>query len=285
VELAVRDARGRPALGTAVTASVAGHVVDAAWAGDATGRVRGVPFLREESVELTVRADGQVVVSWTGRLGTDPRDVLYADVDLPAFGGPSSGSLFGVGGGASGEFRGRARRRTPDASGRLEVAVVGRDGSAVAHARVRVRPSGATARADARGHAVFPALEAAAYEVETWELGVVTARGSVTVDADRTSRVTLQEPEGGTLDVEVVDEAGVPLPFATLALLGDRDWCDLESDGTQRTDPHTDHLGRRTLTRVAAGDVRVQAWFGRRTGDGTVEVRDARRTALRLVVR
>jgi hypothetical protein len=291
VELSVSDPRGRPLPGTGVSARVAGRSVAVQWAGGASGRIGGVPFLREEEVELSVRlsdaakgehADWLGWIDWRGRLATHRGEVLRAEVVLPAFEGPASSTLIGVGGGAGGAFRGRGRRRLPEDTGRVEVAVVGRDGQPLANTRVNL--GGRSSATDARGIVVFEDVTPGEREVNTQEPGVATTRATVTVASRRTSRITLRESEGGTLDVEVVDEAGVGLPFAAVGI-GDSTWLDVADDGTQRTDPYTDELGRRSFAHVSAGGVVVRAEFGERTAQESVEVRDRERTVVRLVVK
>jgi hypothetical protein len=296
VHLTARRADGSPAGDAAVTARVAGRGVAARWnVHRGAGAVAGVPFLCGERIAFDVtemeprdRPPFRAWVgSWEGRLGTDPREQVTAVVSLSAEPG-SAGSLLGTGGGAGGAFKGRGRIRVRDEAGQrggLEVTVLGRGGAPLVDTLVRPRDPSRTARTDARGQVTFDDVPTGEREVETYEPGVLTARDTVRVAAGATSRATLREPEGGTLEVEVVDGEGVGLPFATVSVGSSSYWLDVDDEGVQRTDPYTDAHGRRRLHHVPAGPVGVGAAFGERALSERVEVAEGSVTPLRLVLR
>jgi hypothetical protein len=291
--LTVRDAEGRPVNGTFVRARVGGRATDARWdAGNPAGRLSGLPFLPGERVEFvaTQVADGVTdseyrvrSAQWHGRFESDSRSPLHAEVTLPDEWTERS-TLIGLGGGDGFPFRGRGNPR-PQPVGRVEVTVFGRDGRPLAETDVRIGWMVQTT--DSKGFAAFDRVDLGDREVATDEPGVVTATALVAVTENGTARVTLRESEGGTVGVEVVDEKGVGLPFATLQLgkPGGVTWCDLSDDGVQRTDLYTDALGRRILAHVSRGRLGISAAFGERQGDLVVDVREGERTSVRIVVK
>lgn len=288
VRLSVTDANDRPVRATVLTAHVAGREVPAGWRGDGAGRVTGLPYLRREAVELRAQlldADGRYerVGAWTGRFTDRPQHALQAAIRLPPDWIRLPDVPLGIGGSGSGEFRGRLREAA-ERTGSLEVKVLGRDGAPLADVQVVLGGHLRRVRTNAAGVAVFAALAPGEFEVRTEEVGVVTARANVRVAAEQAGNLVLREPEGGTLVVDVVDEAGESLPFAEVSV-DDPTWCDLADDGTQRTDPYTDARGRRSLFRVAPGEVRVRAAFGQRHAEAVAEVAERRRTTVTLVVK
>ena len=291
--LTVRDAVGRPANGVSILARVAGRATDAAWnPRSPTGQVSGLPFLPGERVEFVATEEAGAGTDpenrirraeWQGRFGNDPLLMLRAEITLSDE-WTTVDTLLGIGGGADGTFRGRGKPR-PQPIGRVEVTALGRDGLPLGETAVRV--GRIVQRTDSKGVAVFDRVEVGDRAVATDEPGVVTYSTLVSVAENGTARVTLREPEGGTVEVEVVDEKGVGLPFVTLELgkPGGVAWCDVSDDKVQRTDVYTDVLGRRTLARVSPGRLGISATFGERHGDLVVEVRDEERTPARILVK
>jgi hypothetical protein len=180
--------------------------------------------------------------------------------------------------------------------GSLALHVLRRGGTAAAHAAVRLRetPSGAGGpeakpqqlqkRLDADGK-VTVELDVGAWIVAVLEPGLVPIHAQVLVRAYETKTLSLVEPSGGTILVEVVSETGGPLPYAALQVSqpsGAR-WADLSDDGVQRVDPFTDFLGRRTLARVEPGAVRVKVTWAGSSAETPVEVGDGGVERIRLV--
>ena len=97
----------------------------------------------------------------------------------------------------------------------------------------------------------------------------------------------LVEPEGGSVDVVLVDGAGRPLPFGTFSvgLPSHVTWLDVTDEGVQRIDDFTDEAGRRVLEHVESGAVEITASWASRTAKTTVSVADRRRVVARIVLR
>jgi hypothetical protein len=113
------------------------------------------------------------------------------------------------------------------------------------------------------------------------------AGATARVVAGEETTVTLLEPQGGRLEVLVVDEGRRPCPTARLAILAASKpaWFDVEG-GVQRLDPFTDENGRRSIARVAPGTALVRAVAaGGRTAEAEIEVQDGVTRSLTLVVR
>jgi hypothetical protein len=137
---------------------------------------------------------------------------------------------------------------------------------------------------DGAGVARLDALEAGEVEVRVLGYGA-GAREQVTVASGRESPVTLRCSRGGTLEVEVVDDEGRGLPYATLAVqqADSAPWIDFEG-GVQRIDPYTDADGRRKIVGVALGAVKVSASYGSRSAEAEVVVTEGSVATVRLVL-
>lgn len=183
-----------------------------------------------------------------------------------------------------------APERTKDAptalSGVLEILVLRADGRPADGARVRI-PGVGVRRTAADGYLRIPKVLADEYEISLVEPGLVSCADSVPVVAGTTARLTLHEPDGGTLTVTVKDEEGVGLPFARFLVqtASGVPWVDLDASGVQRIDPFTDAQGVRVLTRVGPGDTIVRAVWGNRLGQATVTVRDRDAVEATVIVR
>jgi hypothetical protein len=105
------------------------------------------------------------------------------------------------------------------------------------------------------------------------------------VVAGEVRSATLTEPNGATIEVDVVDAEGVARPFATAKVVQPTrlPWVDLEG-GVQRLDRYVDELGRRTFRHVEPGRVRLEASWARRKVETTVDVRDGETRRVRIVV-
>jgi len=201
---------------------------------------------------------------------------------LPPPGGTQavSDSSIGIGGGAGGAFGGRGSRRS---TGEAHVVVLRRDGSPASNVRVQAGRRSVTTDAD--GCARFTSLPVGEHEVVVHAIGLLPLGGVVRVQEDAVARLELQEPEGGAVDVRVVDVQGDPLPFATLYVRTPSKgaWVD-EHDGRQRIDPYTDHLGRRRLEPLEVGRVVLHVRWGGLRAQEAVEVRAGRLASVTIVL-
>lgn len=167
--------------------------------------------------------------------------------------------------------------------GAARVRVLGIDGRPVAGATVTIGDATGSTRAD--GAVTFERVLAGDRPVTVWAFGHFPMSGSVRVVADTTTDVEVHEPVGATLDVVVVDAAGVGRTAAQLTVRTDGAIPPFDVvDGVQRLDPFTDERGRRTFARVAPGPTTVVATWGSRRGVAQLVVRDGERTTLRVIV-
>jgi len=292
VTVSVSEPGGEPTRSPAIeSAVVAGRKLPAsADATDAYGRLRigGVPYLRGEEVSVRAKRAGGIASALVrGRIPDDPATGLHFDIVLP----PANPYAIGMGGGAGGAFRGRSSSRSLQASGShrhpkgaVLVSVRRRDGRPAAGARVWLEKR--QMRTDASGVARFDRVGPGTYAVTAKQVGLLPLTGEVTVKGEESARLELRETEGGRLAVQVVDEDGKPLSFATLKVTAasGHPWVDLDGD-VQRVDPFTDHEGRRVLNRVEPGGVTVSAAWGSRKKQMSVRVAAAEETEIRIVLR
>src|SRR5207253_2135133 len=104
---------------------------------------------------------------------------------------------------------------------------------------------------DASGRARFESLRPGSYVLRLAEPGLlpVTARGEIIEGGEVFAAPT--EPQGGEVDVVVVDADGRGLPFAIFAVTTPSRLPWLDVDGSvQRVDAFTDSLGRRRMAHV-----------------------------------
>ena len=96
----------------------------------------------------------------------------------------------------------------------------------------------------------------------------------------------MREIVGGDVEIFVRDTDGNPVPFAALDVrrADGQSWYDVDDAGVQRLDPYVDVRGRRLLTHLPPGTLRVHATFGTRHGAGEVEVVDRGRRVLPITV-
>lgn len=150
-------------------------------------------------------------------------------------------------------------------------------------ARAVVTAQGRSAVTDERGVATFEEFPAGESDLVVLGAGAgVATKVSVTEQGE--TEIEVRAERGGTLEVEVVDEQGRGLPYATLAVEQPHGlpWIDLFG-GTQRLDPFTDVRGRRRLAGVL-GDARVTGTYGSRSATAEVEVPEGSVQTVRLVL-
>jgi hypothetical protein len=113
--------------------------------------------------------------------------------------------------------------------------------------------------------------------------GKLPAIFEATVPGEGPLALELREPEGTTVDVEVVNAEGRPVPFARIDFATARSF-DV-TGRVQRVDSYTDALGHRRFSRVQPGPQRVHASMGSREGETHADFRDGDRASVRVVVR
>ena len=107
----------------------------------------------------------------------------------------------------------------------------------------------------------------------------------VTLVEGATTDATLRESRGASLDVEVVDARGRPLPFARLAFHEGPGFAYVTGEGgVQRVDGFTDERGRLHLARVQPGARRVRVSWGGRHALERLSLEDGERRRVRIVL-
>ncbi len=270
------------------SAEIAGRRIESpTWKGDGRGQMdlEGVPFLRDELVEVSVsRRDDTGFERARAVIPDHPAARMTIDVVLPVsepFVGPENNGTIGIGGGSSSSFR--HRRRRPLANG-LEVLVLRRDGSPAVGAKVSIPRK--TLRTDASGRVHFALVVPGTITVKVRQVGLLPMQGEAKVTAKGVAQLTLQEAEGGTVELEVVDGEGRPLSFAHFGLVTPTrmPWVDMEGT-TQRLDRFTSHLGRRTLRHIEAGKIElIVSWGSRRETLKDIVLTNGESTVLRVVL-
>ncbi len=167
--------------------------------------------------------------------------------------------------------------------GALSLRVFRRDGSPAAHVAVKLGGSrwGTT---DAEGQVRFDRVEEGKRWVRVRVAGLIPITEKIAVYEGRVTEQVLQEPEGATLRVEVVDAEGRPRPFAAIHIhQPGGDWIDVRGD-TTRVDPFTDEQGRRQCEHVEPGQVQVIARWGDKRGSAYVEVHAGETVPVRIEI-
>lgn len=248
-------------------------------------RVLRVPFIPGILVEGWSQArlgEQQMWGNGAVRIGHDPsaEHVLEIRLDAAVEAPPGASMLVLPNGAAGAAFTGRSGRET----GSIRVLVLRRDGMPLLGGRVSLSAGGA-GRTDDRGEVVFERVPAGEAVVSAGQPGFVPVSVPVTVEAYREAYVVLREPEGGRLNVLVVDADGRPVSFALLMVRqpSRAPWVDIDEAGVLRLDPYTDHLGRRELRGLEAGMIRILASLGPLVGEAEAVVRDGRSSDVRLV--
>lgn len=291
----VDEADGSPAAAHLRPAWAAGReLVASCIHGDAYDRFRvtGIPHLPGETLRVratTAEPDFVGAATAVVAIPDDPREDILVRVKLPRLVHVSTtlpvwNSAISMGGGAGGAFGGRLGRHvTLNTAGAVSVTVRRRNGEPAVNAIVRV--GGRSTRTDASGRAHLGGVMPGTHVLEVVQVGMLPTSGRVEVKRGATVHVELEEPAGGSLEVEVVDDAGRPLPFARLEIENPsgRTWVDLQGD-TQRLDPFCDHCGRRRYEAVEPGRLRVKARWGSRVKEVRVEPAETGPRTVRIVL-
>ena len=265
-------------------------------------RLHGVPFLPEEPYEIRAEGadlEGDVAGRLPATLGSTTSQTIEmyeegeADFD---FEGDNRNGAIGIGGTPGEIIRPEPKRGT------LSVLCLLSDGRPAQNVRVsasgpewkgtknghavsgRYRLSGDT---DAGGRIAWADAPAGEWRVQfrAWHRG----QGIATVRAEQRTELTVREPHGGSLEIQVVTPDNHPLPFATVSVRHAEErhvaWRPLPgADGGVRVDAYTDHLGRRTLKRMFPGTHEVTVRFGSREKQASTTLEDRKTGTLEVIL-
>jgi hypothetical protein len=239
--------------------------------------VHGIPFLQGERIGFVVVRDSRH--AWVEATLPVHNDGCKAAVTLPEKPNhlaPAVDTIFGVGSGAGGSFRGRG------GTAEAEILVYRRDGTPAAGVRVVLKPWNRTGRTDQQGLVRFNGLPGGTPRALVLEPGFTRAEATFSVTAAGRTRVRLDEPPGWTARVLVLDETGHPVPFARLHVSQSHGvaYMDL-ANGVHDLVRYTDQKGEAELARLSDGPVEIAATFGTRKAKGRAE-RGAGLAILRL---
>ncbi len=138
--------------------------------------------------------------------------------------------------------------------------------------------------ADAQGRATFHDVPDGQASIQVLGAGATTTI-ALEVGPGARPEAVLVAPVGGTLEIEVVDSEGRPLPYAHVELTQSGELPHMDCvDGVQRLDPYTDAAGRRTLRFVTPGPVKVRAYYGTRNAECELLLVDGATETARLVL-
>ncbi len=274
--------------------------------GENSFRVRGLPFLPSEPFVLRAADTAGQEGTAAGRIPVKSGQTLR--LAMTSFGDEHVDLIImediefdGPAGGGIGHNHGRVTRPEPP-RGTLTVLCLLADGSPARSVQVYAKgpewegtKNGASVRgsyslwaqADSSGRVAW-----ADAPVGEWELTFTAwnpAKTVAVVREDATTDVTIREPTGGELRIQAVTPDNHPLPFCTIAVrhktkrgLGLRPLPD--HDGLVRVDAYTDHLGTRTLQRLAPRTYQVTVRFGSREETVSAELGDREVTPLVVVL-
>lgn len=140
-------------------------------------------------------------------------------------------------------------------------------------------------RSGADGRVLFDSLPEGKHAVRVKQGGLVPVVDTVNVVAGETAYLTIREPAGATLEVEVVDAEGRPRPFAEVRIgqPSGAFWLEVDGDAT-RLDRFTDERGRRICHHVEPGTIHVQADWGGASAAKDVVAREGASVPVRIVV-
>lgn len=298
--IVAKHADGRAARAVLDHAEVAGRSGRLQVARDGSGNLQidGLPFYRHEPFRFSVRdADSGAIGGIVGRLPGEPgalpvlwvaldpgpvirdediEDHLETDNDLPYEQSLGTGAV------------------KPPPRRQLHVRVLRRDGTPAVGARVSFIPhleehespmGPRKATTDLEGIARFADPRPGTATVAADQLGFLDVQGTVEVRALGVTEARVQERAGGRLTVEIIDEHGRGLSFATCQLQTgcSHPYVDMQ-DGIQRMDRFTDHEGRRTYAGVFPGPVTLYVQWGHRRKNVEAKIAAGRTEVVRVVL-
>ncbi len=298
---------GRVAEGATVSdAFVAGTTirpVEEQRASDGTRRLRGIPFFAGETLHLAAH--------WTGPLSDRPASLELSSVPseedpaaLPGWHGPMPDrpettvlAVIRLSGATGPRDHNESDNDSelldhlevnplPDPAllGTARLQLIDRDGKPATGVRVALR--GIEGTTDKDGRVTLAGVHQGTSPILVRDDGWTFPIPSVTVVGRQVTEVVAREIMGGDVEIIVRDADGNPVPFAALEV-GRADgqvWYDVDDAGIQRLDPYVDVRGRRLLTHLPPGTLRVRAYHGTRQGQGEVEVVDRGRRVLPITV-
>jgi 5-hydroxyisourate hydrolase-like protein (transthyretin family) len=291
VEVRVREHGGLPVSGAKIVEfRVAGTRIyvrsDTVTGDDGTVRLGQAPYLRHAWVTVAARS-GERRQEASARIEPGQRrirlEITFPPPEAVKETAEASGTVGIGGGGRGGRFGWQARSRDEPPDTRLETAVLRRDGTPAANAKVRLEALAAdwtrTVRTDGVGRLVVRAFPPGPLRIELVEPGLLPATTTVDVKEGETARPELKEPHGLPLEILVRDRDGHPVPFAKVTVRAARRPFVLLDGDVQALTLHTDVDGRLRLPAVPAGEVEVGAEYAGRSGKvrgvagGLLEVR------------
>ncbi len=281
------DSEGTPVDARVRMALVAGRKPQWSIKGDAYGRLRlhGVPFLRDEILDVTVcRKDLSGPARVRLPIPDQPGTPIDVQVTLPDDGEVSDIEFesIGIGGGAGGAFKGRMRYRKFDNA--LVVRVIRRNGEPAVGATVELAHH--SARTDAHGRVRFRGIAPGVMDVQVRQPGLVPITRTVDIPQRGEAKKTLREGKGGIVDLAVVDDGGNSLSYAAFRVKTGygAPWAYVDLQNRQRIDPFTDHLGRRRLHAIGPGDFTIDVSWGSRRKSVSLRVEEGETRAVRVVL-
>jgi hypothetical protein len=288
VLVVVTEPDGRPAPGVRVFNLHVGGTRRSVRAGptDREGqcRVRGVPEIWGELVRVEVVKNGRQAHSdkrrierWGERIRLEARLPPAAPHLVGTLVGRWSGAYVYAGTASVSSIASVGYRlaHPPVMKTRLEVRVFRRTGAPAGRVLVRARvgKTSMSRRTDARGLATFVILPPGTATITVREPGFVSGPPvSVELLEAAVTRVEIREAVGGSIYVQVLDEEGLPVPFARITVKQpDGQPYTLLEDGRQILTHYTDRNGLATLPGLPPGPVTVTATFGTRKASAKAE--------------
>lgn len=262
-------------------------------------RLPRVPALRHADLTVTAYSlpdEGRPLAATRVSLGPDPRRPVRVVVDLPATIEGEALGLSGASGVRGGVFTGRGRRPAGPwggAKGSVVAHVTERDGRPAVGAFAAAIPTGADAAArygawsgttDAYGTLRVDALPVGTYVMRLAEPGLVASEVPFEVTPSAWTTVDVREGEPVSLEVFVRHADGTPATGAELDVSPSIGvWMDFDG-ARQRVRPRIGADGRRLVGGLPAGRTRVEARFGDRRVEQTVDVRPGVAARVELTV-
>ena len=284
---------GRTMLPRVGYVGIGGHAVSG-WSasGDAYERltITGIPFLRDEILQLEASrpdAPEEDCGEWIEvRIPKQRERGIDVRVELPEELIETCEEIEeSIGGSFSSRYRSRAPIRRgvlPDTT--IRIRVLRRNGQPAVNAPVRIgkRKYGTTG---SDGWLRVTGLEHGTHTITVHQVGLLPITSTFEITRDGVGQQILREDVGGTVRLTVVDQDGIGLPAARVRLRtpSKLPWIDMPQT-TQRVDPYTDHHGRRELTHVEPGTVKLEVWWGSRRVKRDLEVVSGKAQDVRIVL-
>jgi len=272
-------------------------------AADGTRRLRGIPFLAGETLHLAAAWTGPpsdrpvelelppepseeypaALPGWHGQMPERPDATLRALIRLA---GPTglrdhneTDNDFMIS-----DVELQDLEPDPALLGTVRLQLLDREGKPASGVPVACR--GVHGTTDDSGRATLEGVHQGSFPFVVRADGWLFPSTPVTVVGRQVSEVVVREILGGDVEILVRDVDGNPVPFAALEV-GRPDsqiWYDVDDAGIQRLDPYVDLRGRRLMTHLPPGTLRVRALLATRQGVGEVEVVDRSRRVLTITV-